>query len=244
MVPERRHHPTVRRPERLKQEEGAIAAYAGEARAAIAAAIREHPGTGQASRLVKFLAWVYNGADYPFDLSDHGHLTHATRTPVSIISTTIGFRSMTWTSTWAMVGGSSEGGSSWMGSSRSGGFRAGTATTLTIRRHDGPSGALASRACQARRRADACRDRPPPCSLWTTTSTRSSMNARLEVEHRYGLRASNRIFLPLVLPNSSAKATSNPCVDSSLPNSSPSPSRICRSTRPKSAFGVKFIQYW
>jgi hypothetical protein len=29
-----------------------------------------HPGTGQAGRLVSFLAALYNGYDYPFDLSD------------------------------------------------------------------------------------------------------------------------------------------------------------------------------
>jgi hypothetical protein len=33
-------------------------------------AIREHPTTGQAGRLVRFLAGLYNGQDYPFDLTD------------------------------------------------------------------------------------------------------------------------------------------------------------------------------
>ncbi|EQD48592.1 hypothetical protein B1A_06060 [mine drainage metagenome] len=33
-------------------------------------AIREHPTTGQAGRLVRFLAGVYNGSDFPFDLTD------------------------------------------------------------------------------------------------------------------------------------------------------------------------------
>jgi hypothetical protein len=33
-------------------------------------AIREHPTTGQAGRLVRFLAGVYNGEDYPFDLTE------------------------------------------------------------------------------------------------------------------------------------------------------------------------------
>jgi hypothetical protein len=33
-------------------------------------AIEEHPGTGQAGRLARFLAGVYNGSDYPFDLTD------------------------------------------------------------------------------------------------------------------------------------------------------------------------------
>ncbi|MGC8518855.1 MAG: DUF7673 family protein [Steroidobacteraceae bacterium] len=32
--------------------------------------IEAHPGTGQASRLVKFLAGVYNGEDFPFDLGE------------------------------------------------------------------------------------------------------------------------------------------------------------------------------
>lgn len=36
----------------------------------IVKAIEEHPGTGQARRLVRFLAGVYNGSDYPFDLTD------------------------------------------------------------------------------------------------------------------------------------------------------------------------------
>ena len=33
-------------------------------------AIREHPTSGQAGRLVRFLAGVYCGSDYPFDLTD------------------------------------------------------------------------------------------------------------------------------------------------------------------------------
>lgn len=36
----------------------------------IETAIREHPTTGQAGRLVRFLAGVYNGSEYPFDLTD------------------------------------------------------------------------------------------------------------------------------------------------------------------------------
>ena len=36
----------------------------------IVKAIEEHPGTGQARRLVRFLAGVYNGGDYLFDLTD------------------------------------------------------------------------------------------------------------------------------------------------------------------------------
>lgn len=33
-------------------------------------AIEAHPTTGQAGRLVRFLAGLYNGQDYPFDLSE------------------------------------------------------------------------------------------------------------------------------------------------------------------------------
>ncbi len=36
----------------------------------IETAIREHPTSGQAGRLVRFLAGVYNGGDFPFDLTD------------------------------------------------------------------------------------------------------------------------------------------------------------------------------
>jgi hypothetical protein len=36
----------------------------------IVKAVEEHPGTGQARRLVRFLAGVYNGDDFPFDLTD------------------------------------------------------------------------------------------------------------------------------------------------------------------------------
>jgi hypothetical protein len=36
----------------------------------IETAIRQNPTTGQAGRLVRFLAGVYNGQDYPFDLTD------------------------------------------------------------------------------------------------------------------------------------------------------------------------------
>jgi hypothetical protein len=36
----------------------------------IVKAIEAHPGTGQSRRLVRFLAGVYNGGDYPFDLTD------------------------------------------------------------------------------------------------------------------------------------------------------------------------------
>jgi hypothetical protein len=36
----------------------------------IVKAIEEHPGTGQTGRLVRFLAGVYNGNEFPFDLTD------------------------------------------------------------------------------------------------------------------------------------------------------------------------------
>jgi hypothetical protein len=36
----------------------------------IVRAIEKHPGTGQTGRLVRFLAGVYNGSDFPFDLTD------------------------------------------------------------------------------------------------------------------------------------------------------------------------------
>jgi hypothetical protein len=36
----------------------------------IVQAIEAHPGTGQTGRLVSFLAGLYNGSDYPFDLTD------------------------------------------------------------------------------------------------------------------------------------------------------------------------------
>jgi hypothetical protein len=36
----------------------------------IVKAVEENPGTGQAGRLVRFLAGVYNGGEFPFDLTD------------------------------------------------------------------------------------------------------------------------------------------------------------------------------
>jgi hypothetical protein len=36
----------------------------------ITTAIEKNPGTGQSRRLVRFLAGVYNGSDFPFDLTD------------------------------------------------------------------------------------------------------------------------------------------------------------------------------
>jgi predicted transcriptional regulator len=43
---------------------------AGPALEMIVKAIEDHPGTGQSRRLVRFLAGVYNGGEYPFDLTD------------------------------------------------------------------------------------------------------------------------------------------------------------------------------
>jgi hypothetical protein len=54
----------------LARDEGEIVRRAMAALEKIEAAIEAHPGTGQARRLVKFLAGVYNGEDYPFDLTE------------------------------------------------------------------------------------------------------------------------------------------------------------------------------
>ena len=54
----------------LARDEGEIVSRAMAALQLIEAAIEAHPGTGQARRLVKFLAGVYNGEDYPFDLGE------------------------------------------------------------------------------------------------------------------------------------------------------------------------------
>jgi hypothetical protein len=54
----------------LDRDVGAITRRALEALKVIEAAIHSHPTTGGARWLVKFLAGVYNGQDYPFDLSE------------------------------------------------------------------------------------------------------------------------------------------------------------------------------
>ena len=54
----------------LARDEGEIVTRAMAALRRIEEAIEAHPGTGQARRLVKFLAGVYNGEDYPFDLGE------------------------------------------------------------------------------------------------------------------------------------------------------------------------------
>jgi hypothetical protein len=56
--------------ETLEQEFKAIEERGLRGLSVILAAIRSHAGTGQAGRLVRFLAGLYNGYDYPFDLCD------------------------------------------------------------------------------------------------------------------------------------------------------------------------------
>lgn len=54
----------------LDRDEAAITRRALAALKVIEIAIHSHPTTGGARRLVKFLAGVYNGQDYPFDLTE------------------------------------------------------------------------------------------------------------------------------------------------------------------------------
>lgn len=54
----------------VERDQAAITARALIALEIIETAIRQNPTTGQAGRLVRFLAGVYNGYDYPFDLTD------------------------------------------------------------------------------------------------------------------------------------------------------------------------------
>ena len=54
----------------LDRDLAAIKLRAASALAIIEKAIKEHPTTGQARRLVRFLAGLYNGHDYPFDLTE------------------------------------------------------------------------------------------------------------------------------------------------------------------------------
>ncbi len=58
------------RTEALEHGTEAIMERARGALEVIERAIREHPTTGQAGRLVRFLAGVYNGSDYPFALTE------------------------------------------------------------------------------------------------------------------------------------------------------------------------------
>ena len=53
-----------------REDEAAITRRALVALKVIETAIHSHPTTGGARRLVKFLAGVYNGQDYPFDLTE------------------------------------------------------------------------------------------------------------------------------------------------------------------------------
>jgi len=54
----------------IDHETSEVMERARTALVAIEKAIRSNPTTGQASRLIRFLAGVYNGAEYPFDLTD------------------------------------------------------------------------------------------------------------------------------------------------------------------------------
>ena len=54
----------------LDRERAAIKTRAMMALQVIEKTINDHPTSGQARRLVKFLASLYNGQDYPFDLSE------------------------------------------------------------------------------------------------------------------------------------------------------------------------------
>ena len=54
----------------LERERAVIQAQAVAALERIVTAIRAHPRTGQVRRLVRFLAGVYCGSDYPLDLSE------------------------------------------------------------------------------------------------------------------------------------------------------------------------------
>jgi hypothetical protein len=58
------------RTEVLERDHAAITSRALVALENIETAIRQNPTTGQAGRLVRFIAGVYNGQDYPFDLTD------------------------------------------------------------------------------------------------------------------------------------------------------------------------------
>lgn len=58
------------RTEILERDQAAITSRALVALEIIETAIRQNPTTGQAVRLVRFIAGVYNGQDYPFDLTD------------------------------------------------------------------------------------------------------------------------------------------------------------------------------
>lgn len=54
----------------LVRDEASIHTRAMKALQVIEATIEAHPTTGQSRRLVRFLAGVFNGQDYPFDLTE------------------------------------------------------------------------------------------------------------------------------------------------------------------------------
>ncbi len=58
------------RTEALEQDIQSIMERAREALLTIETAIGENPTSGQAGRLIRFLAGLYNGYDYPFDLTE------------------------------------------------------------------------------------------------------------------------------------------------------------------------------
>jgi hypothetical protein len=58
------------RTEVIEHDIQSIMDRAQEALRTIESAIGNNPTTGQAGRLVRFIAGLYNGSDYPFDLSD------------------------------------------------------------------------------------------------------------------------------------------------------------------------------
>lgn len=58
------------RTEALARDRAAITSRGLTALEVIETAIRQNPTTGQARRLLRFLLGVYNGYDYPFDLTD------------------------------------------------------------------------------------------------------------------------------------------------------------------------------
>ncbi len=58
------------RTEALEHDIQSIMDRAQEALLTIETAIRENPTSGQAGRLIRFIAGLYNGRDYPFDLTE------------------------------------------------------------------------------------------------------------------------------------------------------------------------------
>ena len=58
------------RTEALEHDIQSIMDRAQEALQTIEAAIGDNPTSGQAGRLIRFIAGLYNGYDYPFDLTD------------------------------------------------------------------------------------------------------------------------------------------------------------------------------